>query len=396
MRQALQVLNKEWIELRRDRRVIMNVFVLPVFMMLMFGYLFGTLEEKLGKEPDLTVHVVGDMANPVVKRMMEGEKKAKVVASTDLEASIEKIKKGDVRMVVEVPADYAQRVAVGKGLLKAHYDKNAPLGNIAFGLLTRAAENENAHLVESLVVASGKDKSLAKPVNIESIDANPQTGLGASPLASLLPYLVVLFCFTSGMAGAADMVAGEKERGTLETLLVSPVDRNQVAAGKFLALFLTCLAGSVVALVAVVAVGALGLPATKAIFPTGVSLSPVAVFVLVAVIVPLAAMFAGLMLAVSTHAKTMREAGTLLGLMNLAVIAPAVLSQVVGIAGMDKAAWVRWTPVLNNAIALKGGLAGNVDWAIVGTAVLTSGVLAALAIALSVRLFQREQVLARV
>jgi len=396
MRQVLQVLNKEWLELRRDRRVIMNVFVLPVFMMLMFGYLFSTIEEKLGKEPDLTVHIVGDMANPVVKRMMEGEKKAKIVASNDLEGSIAKIKKGDVRMVVEVPTDYADKVVVGKGVLKAHYDKSTPLGNISFGLLNRAAEGENASLVESLVVASGKDKALAKPVTVEGIDANPQTGLGASPLAGLLPYLVVLFGFTSGMSGAADLVAGEKERGTLETLLVSPVDRNHVAAGKFLALFLTCLAGSMVALFAVVGVGALGMPATKSIFPTGVALSPVALLVLFAVIVPLAAMFAGLMLAISTHAKTMREAGTLLGLMNLAVIAPAVLSQVVGIAGMDKATWVRWTPVLNNAIALKGGLAGNVDWPTVGAAVVTSSVLAVAATILSVRLFRREQVLARV
>ncbi|MBS1708728.1 MAG: ABC transporter permease [Armatimonadetes bacterium] len=396
MRQVWQVLRKEGLELFRDRRVVVNVFVLPVFMMMMFGYLFSTIEEKLGKQPDLNIHVVGDMSNPVVQRMIASDRKPKVTASDDLAGSIKKIKDGNVRLVVEVPADYAAQVAVGKAVLKGHYDKGAPLGNIAFETLRRASFDVNGQLVEDLVVASGKDKALAHPVQVESIDANPQTGIGASPLAGLLPYLVVLFCFTAGMSGAADLVAGEKERGTLETLLVSPVARRHVAAGKFLALFLTCLAGSLVALFAVLAVGAMGLPATKSIFPHGVSLSFMAVVVLFLVVVPLAAMFAGLMLAVSTHARTMREANTLLGLMNLAVIAPAVMSQVVGIAGMDKAAWVRSTPVLNSAIALKGGLANNVDWAVVGTSLLTSTVLAVIAIVVCVKLFGREQVLARV
>ncbi len=396
MKQVFEVLGKEWLELRRDRRVVMNVFVLPVFMMLMFGYLFGTIDEKLGKEPDIRVDVVGDMSNPVVKRVVSSKRKPKVSESADLAASIKKVKDGDIRLVLEVPKDYGEKAAVGKAVLKGHYDMSAPLGNIAFNIVQQAAEDENAKLVQDLVVASGKDKALAKPINVQGVDANPQKGLGASPLASLLPYLVVLFCFTSGMSCAADMVAGEKERGTMETLLVSPVSRAYVALGKFLSLFFVCLAGSAVSIGAVLAVGVMGLPATKSIFPTGVSLSPVAILVLLAVIIPLAALFSGVMLMISTHAKTMREASTILGLMNLVVVAPAVMSQVVGIAGMDKAVWVKLTPVLNSAIALKGGLSGNVDWQTVGYSVGMSAVLAALAIWASVWLFKREQVLARV
>ena len=75
--------------------------------------------------------------------------------------------------------------------------------------------------------------------------------------------------------------------------------------------------------------------------------------------IPLSMMYAGIMVAVSAAARSMREAQSYLAVLNLVVMGPAVASQVVGVAGMDKSAWIAWVPVLGI------GLAPLAQWVVV-------------------------------
>lgn len=181
----------------------------------------------------------------------------------------------------------------------------------------------------------------------------------------------------------------------METLLISPVHRSQIVLGKFLSLSAVCFVSSLTTLVGVVIVGSLKFELTEALFPTGLHLSLLSIVEIGAILIPLVMFFAGVMLSVSAFAKNVREAQTYLTLVSFLVIMPAIFSQFIGFTESQNALWVRLTPILNSAIALKEALVGKLEFVPFLMTVGTSLALAAIAIWVSFWLFSREQILAR-
>jgi len=77
-------------------------------------------------------------------------------------------------------------------------------------------------------------ETLIRPFDIKQQNVAPPEKVGGAILGGLVPYFVILLCLTGAMYPAMDLTAGEKERGTIETILCSPVSRTPSGAGKFL------------------------------------------------------------------------------------------------------------------------------------------------------------------
>src|SRR5262249_28214290 len=90
----------------------------------------------------------------------------------------------------------------------------------------------------------GQDPTAAVPLAVQGEDLADRARKGASFAAALLPYLLLVLVATSGFYAALDLTAGEKERGTLQTLLTAPVRSIEVVAGKYLAVFALTLAAT--------------------------------------------------------------------------------------------------------------------------------------------------------
>ncbi|MES1227744.1 MAG: ABC transporter permease [Armatimonadota bacterium] len=393
----LTILRKDLREMWRDRRVIIGVFVMPMFIMVVFVTMFGMIEKKLGAEPDIRIGVVGEASNPLLGRLTKnGKPNEQFVMLNSVEEAKARLEKGDLKLLVEPSPDWDTKVKTGTAVVVLHYDHQAPLSMVAAGLIRRRLDAENLRLAEETLVAAGASRSAARPIKIDEVDTSKAKGIGASSFSGLLPYLIVLFAFTAAASSAADLVAGEKERGTMETLMVSPPKRLALAMGKFGSLCVVSLIGGSVAVVSLVMIGTLKISGSETIFPKGVSIPFDALLVLAGLLIPLSAMYAGVMVAVSAAARSMREAQSYLAVLNLLVMGPAVASQVVGVTGMDKSAWIAWVPVLNTAVGLKGALGGRPDWALFVGSLVTSVAVGAVALALAVKLFQREGFLRRV
>ncbi len=76
--------------------------------------------------------------------------------------------------------------------------------------------------------------SLVKPFDFKRENVAPPEKVGGNLLGGIVPYIIIILCFTGAMYPAMDLTAGEKERGTMETLLCSPVARVNLVLGKFL------------------------------------------------------------------------------------------------------------------------------------------------------------------
>ena len=148
-------------------------------------------------------------------------------------------------------------------------------------------------------------------------------------------------------------------------------------------------------LIGILVVGVFKPGSAEALFPTGIAVSPAGVVAMVLSIVPLVLFSSALLLSVSAAAKNMREAQTYLTIVNFLVIMPAVFSQILGFTGMQNAMWVKWTPILGNAVCLREALLSKTDWPGLLASMTSCTVLAAIFLWIVVKLFQREAILTR-
>jgi sodium transport system permease protein len=238
----------------------------------------------------------------------------------------------------------------------------------------------------------GLPQDFATPFAVKDSPIKTGAGAGALIVAGMLPYMLALSCFSSGIYAANDSVAGEKERGTLETLLVSPASRREIVLGKFLAVAALCCVGSVLSVVGMSVPFFSGLKAFDWIAKGGMHLSASGIGVALLMQIPLAVLFAGMLMIVSTFARNQKEAQTYLGPMMIATIIPAMLSMVTGTEAPRAMAAV---PVLNASLIIKQALTGSTDPAFVALALAASLLYAGVAVVICARLFERESVLLR-
>ena len=397
MSPAGHVFRKEVREMMRDKRVLSSAFIGPVFMIVMFLVLFGFLQDTLKKPSARSLHVVDTPDARKITDQPGFEKAFKVHYVASEKEGERLLKEGKAKAVLSVPGNFEEELKAQKPVkFKVTFDPDDQLSPIIVGTLSQTISATSKKALESIFEKLELNKALAEPITLEEKKIEKPKGLGSSMIVGLLPYLIVIWAFYGGFSIVTDLVAGEKEKNTLETLLISPVSRVQIALGKFGALCLVCLTSSLSSLFGVLVVGLLNVPMTRGMFPEGVQIGFMSILAILGALIPLVALFAAVLLAISAYARNSREAQTHLTLVSFVVIMPAVFSQVIGFTGFAKETWVSLVPVLNAAGVIREALLGNVNLAALGLTVLSSLVLAAIAMRVTIRLFQREEVLSRI
>lgn len=389
------VLKKEAREMLRDKRVVHAAFVAPVFMIVLFILLFGWLTSKVGDKSEIKIAIVKQEGNVLSEQLMAADD-VKVTLVDSLEEGLDLMRHDRVGVVVEFSPEFTKSFVAGEAAVISHFDSTEALSSIANSAVRKSVDELNKQYVRDVLQASGLPAAMSEAIKFESRDEKKGEGLGGSLIVGLIPYLIVLWAFYGGFSAVSDLVAGEKERGTMETLLVSPISRRQAALGKFFALAILCMTSSLTTLLGVVVVGTLNLPLTQKLFPTGLHISLATALEIFIVLVPLVMFFAGVLVSVSAYAKNVREAQTMLTLVSFLVIMPAVFSQFIGLTGSQNAAWVAWTPILNAAVSLKDALTGTLEPKLLILTVITSLFLSCVSLWATVRLFNREEILTRI
>jgi len=392
---SLHIFKKELREMFRDKRVINGAFVAPIFLIVLMLLLFGSLEKSLSKPKPPTLHIVkAGSDNSIVKSMKEA-KGMKVVLVDSMKDGIDKIQQGDAKVVLQFPDDFDQMVSGGQAKIEARFDEDEVMSKVALGAVSEAFEAANAKIVETKLAENRLPKEFAQPIVLDAKPAPRKERMASGLIIGMLPYLIVIWAFYGGFSTVSDMVAGEKERGTMETLLITPATRTQIAMGKFWALCVICLLSSLTSLIGVVLIGVLNLPMTKSLFPEGLQVPVLAILAILISLVPLVMLFSGVLLAVSALAKNMREAQTYLTLVSFVVIMPAIFSQFIGFTDMAKAGWVPFVPILNTAVVIRNALLSKIVWSEVLISAVVAAVIAWLMILIVVNLFKREAIVAR-
>lgn len=378
----------------RDKRVRSGAIFWPIAMIVMFLYLFGFVASTISKPENLKVHVVrGESA----LRKAFSDAKLNVQTVGSIEAGEQLIRDGKARVVLALPEDSDLRSAGIKPVeVVVAFDPKDQKSQITLGAVRRVFSEMNREVVKQVLVAKGVSAEMSEPVRVKERPVKVGEGGANDFVVGMLPYLIVIWAFYGGMSIVADLVAGEKERATLETLLISPVSRTSIALGKFLALATVCLVSSLSSIVGLLVIYVLNLPITRPLLENGMGLNATSFAVILAVLIPTVALFAALLVAISTYSRNVREAQTQTTLLSFVVILPAVFSQFIGFTDFGSERWINLIPVLNTATTIRSALLGKFDALGLLITLGSSAVLATLAIAFAVRMFQKEEVLVRV
>lgn len=382
-----QVFLKELREFARDKRVLQAGIIMPIFIVAIFVVIMGVVQSSVSSSPSIEIAFVNPTDVDIAKALPNVDTDH-LTQVTNWDEGSKLVRDKEVQLVIEVIQDEGTTYRIG-------YLESSQLANIAIAKFQGELSERNLKLVkETLKENNLPDQTQNEKIKRENLDKD--NGLAGSMIVSLLPYLIVLWAFQGGMSVVADLVAGEKERGTMETLLVSPVRRAAVALGKIMALMVVCFIGSLTTLAGVFLAATIKIPLTQGLFPTGTSIELTDILLAIVTLLTLVAFFATLMVSITARARNIREAQTYLGLLTFMILMPAVFSQVIGFTGMESAQWVYWTPVLNAAVVLKNLILGSATFSQLWPVWFVNLVLASIFLRIAMQLFRREEIILRV
>jgi sodium transport system permease protein len=394
MSPILQVARKELRELFRDKRVRSTAFFGPIILIVVLFSLMGFVFGQLGKKENTKVHVVQGASS--LKDVLT-KAKFQVVEVPSLEEGQKLIKAGDARVVLVLPNDKEQAIQYQQRIVDAYVDPKQQTGQIALSMVTNVLEQAGRAITVSRLKDQGIPERALEPIKIAKHDIQVGEKGGASEfLVGLLPYMIVIWAFYGAMGIAGDMVAGEKEKSTLETLLITPVKRTHIVLGKLLALSTISLMSSLSSLIGIILLATVKPPGTAEMFKSGLGVNPASAVLILALMIPMAAVFSSLLIGVSSFAKNSREAQQFLSQISFIVLMPAIFSQFIGLTDYGSKRWVDFVPILNTANNIRLILLGKADFVGIAITIGVSAVLALIALQITVRLFNREEVLVRV
>lgn len=406
----LTVYFKELRDSLRDRRTLISMIVVPTLVMpaLVFGV--GTIMTKVikkAKDEATTLVIVGGADSPGVVSALKADSRFKVLpADANYRQAISEKK---IRLAVEIPEGFEAALKGGspKVVKIYHYEGELKSG-IGVGTVERFFRDLRDKTVETRLAERSLPADLVKPFEVKRENVAPPEKVGGNLFGGFIPYIIIILCFTGAMYPAMDLTAGEKERGTMETLLCSPVARTNIVVGKFLMVLTASVATMALSLVSmgvsVVLGGSFFAGGTKTVGATAAAstaggaggflptIDPTGIIGVFAMIAPVAVLFAAVLLAISLFAKSYKEAQSYVSPLIIVIIMPAMMGMLPGIELNAKTALV---PILNLSLVCKEMLSGVWNWTYIAIIFGSSCVYAAAALAFAVWQFKREDVMFR-
>ena len=183
--------------------------------------------------------------------------------------------------------------------------------DVAYQQVRDAIEQWEYELLRRRLLAANLPESLPDPVNPVSVDIAGQDEVANNVWSKLFPALLVLMALTGAFYPAIDVAAGEKERGTMETLLICPATRTEIVLGKFLTVLVFSVTTTVLNLISMGGTSRYIVSVTQGTSTVGLGNmplpTPMAILWLMVLLLPLAALFSALCLALATFARSNKE-----------------------------------------------------------------------------------------
>jgi sodium transport system permease protein len=395
IRKIKVIYSKEMLETLRDRRTIISSVLLPIllFPILMFG--IGSvmkMEKEKTKAEVPKITVIGVSFAPSFVSVLRAENAFEIVNVQDYKTALNQ---KEINAALEFPLDFEKKLRLGvNSRATIYYDAAESRSSLAKDKLKNKLKDYQDSLVTGRLKERNFERSMLYPIEIIEENLAPKEKMSGFMLGMFLPYMIVILAMVGAMYPAIDLTAGEKERGTLETILVTPVSRLDIATGKFLAVLTASLITIILAITSMSLSATLGFARMNEFSSEQIPMviKPLSILLVFLLMVPLTSIFSSALLSVCLFAKSYKEAQSYVSPLMFLVILPAMVSFIPEI----ELSWGwAFVPIVNVSLAAREVLVGTFRWGFIGIIFLSTFIYASFSIFVTKRLFEKEEVLFR-
>ncbi len=384
-RSIFVVFAKEVVDNIRDRRSFLSALVYPLLGPLLLGGMISAVSGVVSDNPEriVTIPVAGAEQAPHLMAYLADRGIRVRPAPADVKTAVQE---GAVDAVLVIGPDHHQRFVGQKPAeVRLIVDSSRLPGLLSVSRMLKILGDYNRRIGRQRLEGKGVDPRLAEPLKIKSVNVANRANL-TDFFLFMVPPFIIFAVFLGGVYLAIDTTSGERERGTLEPLLLNPVARWGLMLGKFLAALLFTFVAVVVQLLAF-KLTFLWVAGAESNFFRALDLG--AMVLIVGVALPLMVLAVSLQVVIATITRSFKEAQTYLGLLPLV---PAIPGMVLVFAPVKSQLWMMAIPAFSQTLLFGQILRGEaVSWqGLVASGGIT-GALALMLLYLAARLYQREE-----
>ncbi|MBP8948069.1 MAG: ABC transporter permease [Candidatus Promineofilum sp.] len=390
LRRLWYIVQKEIVDNLRDRRSVGNalfaVLINPLLYVVLFGFLNRTFTEQA--ERPLSLPVLGAANAPNLVQFLDQNNVDITAAPADAE---EAVRRGDLAVVLVIPDDFGASFSRGApAQVRLLVDDSNQSGNIAASR-AQSLINQYSNQIGSLrLLARGISPAVSNAVPVEWVSTTAGTGsVDDNIVLNLLPVVMMTAVFYGGFYLAVDATAGERERKSLEPLLLNPVPRREFVLGKFLAVFAFTLLATFLATALFLLL--LGIPQVQQFTNIQLNVGWNVILAAVGLIIPVAFMAVALEMLVASYARSVKEAQTYAQLIAFAGFLPSLFLSVLPIRPQE---WMYLIPTIGQLYFITDMSRGlPLDTMQVALCSLLTAAIGAAALLAAMRLYEREQII---
>lgn len=308
----------------RDRRTLFMILILPLLLYPALGIGLFQMTAIFAQQPR-RVAIVGADHLPDSPRLIAGNhfaanwfpnaKEAEQLELVFGKLDRKAVERGEIQVAIVFPKETRERLAAGETVTPIVVRNTADEKSLfTYGRVMEVLTAWQAEINEQRRLARHLPEHFFDPVQPKTEDVAEAEQRSANLWAKLFPFLLVIMSLTGAFYPAVDLCAGEKERGTMETLLISPASRGEIVLGKYFTIMLFSIATALLNLLSMGITGwqmaslmgnaAAGLTGEEAILAAPSLQSAVWIIVL---LIPLSAFFSALCLALAAFARSSKE-----------------------------------------------------------------------------------------
>ncbi len=392
------IYKKELARIFKDKKMIFSVFLLPVLIMVGIMALVGNLATR--QVEDIENH------RSIVYMINEPDSFSTFLEAADLNMEVNTIKtdgerenvmdflrNGDADLLIEFPENFdsmIQEYQTGDEVpqIKTYYNPSEDYSSSAYELISNQTLEAYRQTLLSQRVAdmNGIQIFTVNSDNKDMIVQDDQKASGKA-LGMMLPYFITILLFAGAMGIGTDMIAGEKERGTMASLLVTPVKRKSIVLGKVFALMTISGISSVIYIVVMGATFPKILGGDSGL---DIEITPEQIVMIGILLVAIAFLYSAIVILISVFARDLKEASTYITPAYMVVLVIGMMTMfTTSEAGMKD----YLIPFYNTALALKGILTSEVTMAQYGVTLVMTLVLGGILTAVIAKAFGSEKVM---
>lgn len=393
----MTIFKKELIDTLRDKRTLTVMLVIPliVYPALFVGIskYMTSQSEKAGQET-LKIAIIENGNESSFSQFIQSLPNVQAFALKDTTAAKELILKDSLDAAYYFPNGYDTAIAKLTGTSFSYFYTSTN-NEFEVAIIQSINSGYQQMLVKQKLAAVSISETILEPAKVEARNlASIREQIGGI-VGGILPYFFIIFCMVGCMYPAIDLAAGEKERGSLETLLVSSASRIEIYTGKLMTVALSGFISAVASIVGIIISAQLiGAGSSSGSDMMQVSellsgiIEPKSIIMLLAILLPLNIFFAAITLMLSIYAKTFKEAQSMITPLMIFIVFPAIFGMLPGVTLDYTTALI---PILNVSLGAKEIISGTVE---TGPLLLTYVALiayATIALLVSVRFFNNEK-----